>query len=95
MTKAQLLSKLDEKALRNIAKNEQLKVPKSYQKPDLVKFLEGTLTLQKIKEYTLEAYERTTEREIIRETIKEKGIRIKTDETTTIRFNKRVVIKQL
>ena len=95
MTQAELLTKLDEKALRNIAKNEELTIPNSYRKRDLVKFLEGTLTLQKIKEYTMETYEKETKRTIIHETIKEKGIRLKTKEIAVISFNKRAVIKQL
>jgi hypothetical protein len=95
MSDANLLSKLNEKQLRDIVKNEKLTVPDNYRKKDLIKYLEGTLTLQKIKLYTLEAYERTTEREIIRETIKEKGMRLKTEETTSSKFNKRTIIKQL
>jgi hypothetical protein len=92
MTKAGLLSKLDEKALRKIVQNEKLTVPKNYPKPDLIKYLEGTLTLQKIKEYTCEVYEKETKREIIRETIKEKGIRISKKETNQVSFNKIEVI---
>ncbi len=95
MTKAELLSKLDEKALRNVAKNESLVVPNSYRKRELVKFLEGTLTLQKIKEYTAEVYEKETKRTIIHETIKEKGVRIKNKEISQITFNKLEVISEL
>jgi hypothetical protein len=50
MTKAQLLSKLGEKQLRNIISREELTVPKNYSKLDLEKFLEGILTTQQIKE---------------------------------------------
>jgi hypothetical protein len=95
MTKAELLSKLDEKALRNIAKNENFTVPKTYDKQDLVKYLEGTLTLQKIKEYTCEIYEKETKRTIIHETIKEKGIRIKAKESLEVKFDKLEVIREL
>lgn len=82
MTKAELLAKLDENSLREIVKNESFSIPKNYGKRDLVKYLEGMLTLEKIKEYTAEVYEKETKRTIIHETIKEKGIRLKTKETT-------------
>lgn len=95
MTKTELLAKIDEKTLRGIAKNENYHIPKNFDKRDLVKYLAGSLTLQKIKEYTAEVYERTTKREIIRETIKEKGIRIKAKETSQVSFNKIDVIREL
>ncbi len=96
MTKAELLSKLDEEALRKIAKNEELSIPKNYGKRDLVKYLNGMLTLEKIKEYTAEVYEKETKRTtVIHETIKEKGIRIKAKETTKIKFDKLEVIREL
>jgi len=95
MTKAELLSKLDEESLRKIAKNEEFSIPKNYGKRDLVKYLEGTLTLEKIKEYTAEIYEKETKRTIIHETVKENGIRIKAKETTKITFDKSKVIIEL
>lgn len=95
MTKVELLSKLDENALRNIAKNEELSVPKNYGKRDLVKFLNGMLTLEKIKEYTAEVYEKETKRTIIHETVKEKGIRISKKETTKVQFDKLQIIREL
>ena len=95
MTKAELLSKLNEQSLRNIAKNEEIPIPKTFGKRDLVKYLEGRLTLGKIKEYTAEMYEKETKRTIIHETVKEKGIRLKAKETTKIQFNKLQVIREL
>lgn len=95
MTKAQLLSKLDEKALRTIAKNENYHVPNNFNKSDLVKYLEGSLTLKKIKEYTIEAYERQTKRTIIHETIKEKGVRITKREKTTVKFDKLITVTEI
>ena len=95
MTKAEVLAKLDENALREIAKKVDFSVPKNYSKRDLVKYLEGMLTLEKIKEYTAEVYEKETKRTIIHETIKEKGIRVKAKETTIIKFDKLSLIREL
>jgi hypothetical protein len=83
-----MLSKLDEQQLRKIMKTNGFSIPKTFAKRDLVKYLSGTLTLEKIKEYSAEVYERETKREIIRETIKEKGIRIKEKETTKLQVDK-------
>ena len=47
MTKTELLSKLDEKDLKQIAKAENLTVPKTYGKRDLVKYLERTVNFRK------------------------------------------------
>jgi hypothetical protein len=95
MTKAELLSKLDEKVLKDIAKNEEFSFPKTYGKRELVKYLAGMLTLEKIKEYTAEIYEKETKRTIIHETVKERGIRLKAKETTKIQFDKLQVIREL
>jgi hypothetical protein len=95
MTKAELLAKLDEQALRDIAQSENYKIPPNFGKRNIVKYLEGMLTLQKIKEYTAEAYEKETKRTIIHETIKEKGIRLSKKETTKIQFDERQVFREL
>jgi hypothetical protein len=95
MNKTELLSKLDEAGLWNIVKNEGFSIPKTYGKRDLVKYLRGMLTLEKIKEYTAEAYEKETKRTIIHETIKEKGVKFSAKETTKIQFDKLAVIREL
>lgn len=95
-TKAEMLSKLDEGRLKKIAKNEGLStIPRTFGKRELVKYLDGTLTLEKIKEYVAEVYERETKREIIRETIKERGVRLKAKETTRIELNKPQLISEI
>ena len=95
MTKADLLAKLDENNLKGIAKNEGFSIPKNYSKRDLVKYLDGLLTLKKIKEYTTEVYEKETRREIIRETIKERRIKVKSKEETKLQINKAQLIFEL
>lgn len=96
--KSDLLSKLDENKLKKIAKKEGLtKIPANYGKRDLVKYLDGVLTLQEVKSYTIETYEKETNREIIRETIKEKGARqrFETKETAQLELGKADLILKL
>lgn len=94
-TKADLLTKFDEDGLKKIAKSEGYPIPKTFGKRELVKYLDGMLTLEKIKEYTAEIYEKETKREIIRETIKEKGIRVKAKETEKIELNKPELLHEI
>jgi hypothetical protein len=95
MTKAEMLSKLDEEHLRKIVKDEGFSIPKTYGKRDIVKYLEGMLTLEKIKKYTAEVYEKETKRETIRETVKERGIRVKAKETTRVELSKAQLIHEI
>ena len=72
------LQELNVETLKEIAQKEGMtKVPKNYEKEDLVRYLEGVLTSAKIKLYKSEYFERVTERETktIREKISEKGLR--------------------
>jgi hypothetical protein len=94
-TKADLLSKFDEGSLKKIAKGEGYPIPKTFGKPELVKYLEGMLTLEKIKEYTAEVYENETKREIIRETVKERGVRVKVLETERIEITKPQLVTEI
>lgn len=97
-SKTKLLSKLDVNTLKKVAKKEGLKkIPSSYGKSDLVKYLSGVLTLKQVKSYTVENYEKETKREIIRETIKEKGTRqrFETKQTVKIELNKAELILKL
>ena len=56
-SKADFLAKLDEERLKTIARNEGLStIPRTFGKRELVKYLDGTLTLEKIKEYVAEVY---------------------------------------
>ncbi|MCL4446876.1 MAG: DUF234 domain-containing protein [Candidatus Thermoplasmatota archaeon] len=70
------LRKLDQDDLEEIVKKEGLKsIPKNYDKDDIIKFLEGTLTTEKVKKYREMYFEKETERDIhIHEKIKEIGI---------------------
>ena len=94
-TKADLLSKLDENCLKTIAKSEGYPVPKTFGKRELVKYLDGLLTLEKIKEYTAEVYEKETKREIIKETIKERGIKVKVKESEKVEISKPQLINEV
>ena len=95
-TKADWLSKLDETKLKNIAQDNGLTtIPKTFKKRELVKYLDGVLTLEQIKSYVTEVYEKETKREIIRETIKERGIRFEKKETTKVTFDKPTIIANI
>jgi Holliday junction resolvase-like predicted endonuclease len=95
-TKADLLQKLDEEQLQRVAKKEGLKViPRTFKKRDIVKYLDGVLTLEQIKEYVGEYYERETERTIVHERIKEKGIRVTKKETTRATIDKRGLVYEV
>ena len=97
MAKTDFLLELDKKALRDIAQKEGLKtIPKNYEKDDFVKFLEGVLTVEKIKRYREEYYERETERDIhIHEKVKESGFRSEKEEITKISVNRHEAIVNL
>ena len=97
MAKTDFLLELDKKALRDIAQKEGLKtIPKNYEKDDFVKFLEGVLTVEKIKRYREEYYERETERDIhIHEKVKESGFRSEKEEITKISVNRYEAIVNL
>lgn len=94
-TKADFLAKLDENGLKTIAKSEGFQVPKTYGKRQLIIYLEGMLTLEKIKKYVAEVYEKETKRVIIKETTKERGIIFKAKETTRIQLNKAELILEI
>lgn len=83
---SRFLKKLTEENLRELAKKEGMKViPTNYDKEDLLKFLEGVLTIEKIKTYSKEYSEREIERDIhIHERIKEKSSKSQSEEETRV-----------
>ena len=97
MARTDFLLKLDKKDLKNIAQKEGLKtIPKNYEKDDFVKFLEGVLTTEKIKQYREEYYEKETVRDIhIHEKIREKGFKTESVENTKITMNRHEAIVNL
>ena len=95
-TKAELLSRLDEGKLQRLAKKEGLKVIlKTFGKRDLVKYLEGVLTLEQVKEYVGEYYEREIEREVIREKIRERGVKVAKRVATRVTFDRSNAILEI
>ena len=98
MPNTEFLQELNFDSLKEIAQKEGLsKVPKNYEKEDIIKFLDGVLTTQKIKLYKKEYFERVIERETktIRERISEKGFREQGTEITTTTFDRNAAITAL
>ena len=98
MSKNNFLQELNVETLKEIAQKEGMtKVPKNYEKEDLVRYLEGVLTSAKIKLYKSEYFERVTERETktIREKISEKGLRESMAEVSISNFDRNSAITSL
>ena len=98
MSNTDFLQELNLETLKEIAQKEGLaKVPKNYGKEDIVKFLDGVLTTQKIKFYKKEYFERVIERETqtVREKISEHGFREQSSEITTTTFDRNATITAL
>ncbi|MCL4341061.1 MAG: hypothetical protein M1431_03060 [Candidatus Thermoplasmatota archaeon] len=98
MPNTNFLQELNIETLKDIAQKEGLaKVPKNYEKEDIVKFLDGVLTAQKIKFYKKEYFERVIERETqtIREKISERGFMEQSSEITTTTFDRNAAITAL
>lgn len=97
MPKFAFLGELDEDNLRNIAKDEGLDpIPRNYDKEDLIKYLQGILTIEKSKKYERMYMEREVERDIhIHEKIKEKSVRSQSEEETRIILSRERKILEL
>ena len=98
MPKDNFLQELSVESLKEIAQKEGMtKVPKNYEKEDLVKYLEGVLTSAKIKLYKNEYFERVTERETktVREKISERGLRESMAEVSISNFDRNSAITSL
>jgi len=97
MVKYSFLENLNENQLREIAKKEGLKnIPKNYEREDLIKYLEGTLTIEKSKKYEKIYLEREVERDIhIHEKIKERSLKSSYKETNKITITREKQILDL
>lgn len=83
MSKLAFLENLDETQLKKIAKAENLPIPRNFDKDLLIKYLQGTLTLEKSKKYEKMYTEKVVERDIhIHERIKEKTVHTKSEDET-------------
>jgi hypothetical protein len=94
MASLNFLKKLTDEDLEGIARKEGLKtIPKNYEREDLIKYLEGVLTLERIKRYKEQYFERDVERDIhIREKIKEIGVQTATVELTRTKFDRNATV---
>ena len=97
MTSIGFLKKLTDEDLKVIARKEGLKnVPRNYERDDLIKYLEGVLTVERIKRYREQYFERDVERDIhIHEKIKERGYKASSIERTKVKFDRNEVIVEL
>jgi len=97
MTKEEDLKSFSEDQLKEIAQKEGINViPKTFKKKDLIKYLEGVLTLKQIKSYEEEYFEKEIERDIhIHEKIKERGIKKKIEENSEITIDRKEIIYEL
>ena len=94
MPSTSFLKKLGDNDLEELVKNEGLRIiPKNYEREDLIKYLEGVLTLERIKRYKEQYFERDVERDIhIHEKIKERGYKASSIEKTKVKFDRNEII---
>ncbi len=97
MSHSGFLEELNEDELRELVRKEGMKViPKNYEKEDMIKFLDGVLTAEKIKKYSKEYSEREIERDIhIHEKIKEKSSNSQFVEETKVTISREKKILDL
>lgn len=98
MPKDNFLQQLNVETLKEIAQKEGMtKVPKNYEKEDLVKYLDGVLTSAKIKLYKSEYFERVIERETktVKEKISERGLSESSAEISVSTFDRNSAITSL
>jgi hypothetical protein len=96
MAKFTFLESLDEAQLKKIAKAENLPVPKDYDKDELVKYLQGTLSIERSKKYEKMYSEKVVERDIhIHERIKEKSIQAKSEDEERVSISREGKILKL
>jgi hypothetical protein len=97
VSKEDRLKLFTEDQLKEIAHQEGIsKIPKTFDKKDLIKFLEGVLTLEQIKTYEGKYSEKEIERDIhIHEKIREKSIEKKAETTTKLNIDRNKTIVDL
>lgn len=97
MPSTSFLKKLGDNDLEELVKKEGLRtIPKNYEREDLIKYLEGVLTTEKIKKYQSKFSEREIERDIhIHERVKERSLETTSFERTRTKFDRNSAIISL
>lgn len=98
MANSDFLQELNLDTLKEIAQNEGMsKVPVNFEKEDLVKYLVGVLTTQKLRFYKKEFYERVIERDVktVHEKITERGFTSESAELNETTFDRNSAIMNL